>query len=126
LKEWQDLVLEHGWAYGNKGNALKDKICFNVVTTGGRKEAYSTKGYNNFTLRQLLAPIEQTVNLCKMIYLPPYVIHGTHSITRESVKQHREELKIILQELQQENLNIEQICKFNYFNDYFQKIQKAK
>ena len=22
LKEWQDLVLEHGWAFGSKGNKL--------------------------------------------------------------------------------------------------------
>jgi glutathione-regulated potassium-efflux system ancillary protein KefG len=126
LKEWQDLVLEHGWAYGSEGNALKDKICFNVVTTGGRREAYSTSGHNNYTIRQLLAPIEQTANLCKMIYLPPYVIHGTHSITPESVRQHREELKSILQELQQEILDIELVRKFDYFNDYVQKIQKAK
>lgn len=125
LKEWQDLVLEHGWAYGSKGNALKDKICFNVVTTGGRKEAYSESGYNNYTIRQLLAPIEQTVNLCKMIFLPPYVIHGTHSITREAIEQHREELHHILQELQQNRLEIELIRQKDYLNDYFQINQKA-
>ena len=126
LKEWQDLVLEHGWAYGSTGNALKDKICFNVVTTGGRKEAYSQKGYNNYTIRQLLAPIEQTTKLCKMIYLPPYVIHGTHSITAESIEQHRQELRLILKELQQNNLTNEQLREHDYFNDYFQKIQKVK
>jgi glutathione-regulated potassium-efflux system ancillary protein KefG len=125
LKEWQDLVLEHGWAYGSKGNALKDKICFNVVTTGGRKEAYSESGYNNCTIRQLLAPIEQTVNLCKMIFLPPYVIHGTHSITGEAIEQHREELHHILQELQQNRLEIELIRQKDYLNDYFQINQKA-
>jgi len=126
LKEWQDLVLEHGWAYGSQGNALKDKICFNIITTGGRKEAYSKRGYNNYTIRELLAPIEQTANLCKMIYLPPYVIHGTHSITEESIDQHRQELRLILKELQQENLEIEKLRQKDYFNDYFQKIQKVK
>ena len=25
LKQWQDLVLEHGWAYGSKGTALIEK-----------------------------------------------------------------------------------------------------
>jgi glutathione-regulated potassium-efflux system ancillary protein KefG len=126
LKEWQDLVLEHGWAYGSRGNALKDKICFNVITTGGRREAYDPKGHNNFTIRQLLAPIEQTANLCKMIYLPPYVVHGTHSITPESVRQHREELHDILQDLQQENLNFNDIRSYNYFNDFYQNFQKEK
>ena len=126
LKEWQDLVLEHGWAYGSRGNALKDKICFNVVTTGGRREAYDPKGYNNFTIRQLLAPIEQTANLCKMVYLPPYVVHGTHSITSDSVRQHREELHAILQDLQQEKINLNDIRSHNYFNDFYQNFQKVK
>ncbi|MCU7375699.1 NAD(P)H-dependent oxidoreductase [Paucibacter sp. O1-1] len=26
VKEWLDLVLEHGWAYGKTGTALKDKM----------------------------------------------------------------------------------------------------
>src|SRR5688572_33193483 len=26
LKEWQDLVLEHGWAYGHGGTRLHGKI----------------------------------------------------------------------------------------------------
>jgi glutathione-regulated potassium-efflux system ancillary protein KefG len=61
-----------------------------------------------------------------MIYLPPYVIHGTHSITAESTEQHRQELRLILKELQQNNLTFEQLRQHDYFNDYFQKIQKVK
>ncbi|KPK59294.1 MAG: hypothetical protein AMS21_10045, partial [Gemmatimonas sp. SG8_38_2] len=60
LKEWMDLVLEHGWAYGSEGTTLRGKKCLNVVTTGGREVAYRTGGYNRFTMRELLAPIEQT------------------------------------------------------------------
>lgn len=40
LKEWQDLVLEHGWAYGSEGKALHGKLWLHVVTTGGAEEAY--------------------------------------------------------------------------------------
>jgi glutathione-regulated potassium-efflux system ancillary protein KefG len=118
LKEWQDLILEHGWAYGSKGNALKDKLFFNVITTGGRREAYTEQGYNNFTIRQLLAPIEQTANLCKMIFLPPFVIHGTHSITREQINHHKEEFLKLLTLLQDEQLDIAKIRTLNYLNDY--------
>ena len=32
LKEWIDLVLEHGWAYGRKGDMLKGK----KVNSGAR------------------------------------------------------------------------------------------
>ena len=31
LKEWQDLVLEHGWAYGSEGKALENKLFFNSI-----------------------------------------------------------------------------------------------
>src|SRR5262249_12225989 len=34
LKEWQDLVLEHGWAYGHGGTQLRGKITLNAITTG--------------------------------------------------------------------------------------------
>jgi len=26
VKQWEDLVLEHGWAYGRDGNALQGKL----------------------------------------------------------------------------------------------------
>ena len=63
LKEWQDLVLEHGWAYGHDGRALEGKRLLNVVSTGAPEESYSHDGANRFTMRQLLAPIEQTLSL---------------------------------------------------------------
>jgi len=77
LKEWQDLVLEHGWAYGSRGTALRGKILLNATTTGGPREAYGSGGYNRFTMRHLLAPYEQTARLCGMRYLAPHVVHGS-------------------------------------------------
>lgn len=74
LKEWQDLVLEYGFAYGTGGNSLKDKLFLPVVTAGGPQEAYSEQGYNHFPLRTLLSPLEQTANLCQMRYVPPLAI----------------------------------------------------
>ncbi len=66
LKEWQDLVLEHGWAYGHDGDALRGKALLSAMTTGGSEDAYCAKGSNRFSVRQLLAPIEQTARLCGM------------------------------------------------------------
>ena len=40
LKEWQDLVLEHGWAYGHDGTALHGKILLTATTAGGSETAY--------------------------------------------------------------------------------------
>jgi len=78
LKQWQDLVLEHGWAYGSKGTALRGKTALCALSTGGRAEAYAPGGYNRFSMRQLLAPLEQTFRLCGMRFLPPWLVSGTH------------------------------------------------
>lgn len=76
LKQWQDMVLEYGWAYGERGDRLRDKVTFNVTTTGGPASAYERGGTNRFTVRELLAPWEQTANLCGMRFLAPFVAHG--------------------------------------------------
>ena len=99
LKEWQDLVLEHGWAYGHNGRALEGKALMNVVTTGGPEAAYGEGGVNHFTMRQLLAPIEQTAGLCGMSYLPPFVVHGTHALTREGIDREAANYRRVLEAL---------------------------
>jgi glutathione-regulated potassium-efflux system ancillary protein KefG len=86
LKEWQDLVLEHGWAYGYEGHALDRKSLLSAITTGGGEEAYCANGSNRFSMRQLLAPIEQTARLCGMEYLPPFVVHGTFRLTDREIE----------------------------------------
>jgi glutathione-regulated potassium-efflux system ancillary protein KefG len=86
VKQWEDLVLEHGWAYGSRGTQLRGKWMINVLTAGGRSAAYHREGYNRFTVRELLAPIEQTARLCGMHYLPPNVIHGTHSLGEPAIE----------------------------------------
>ena len=76
LKEYLDLVLEHGFAYGSQGHALDGKVLMNATTTGGAEVAYQVGGRNRFTMRQLLAPFDQTAFLCRMTYLAPFVVHG--------------------------------------------------
>lgn len=76
LKEWQDLVLTHGWAYGAGGTALAGKVTFNALTTGGPAASYTPLGHNRFSVRALLAPYEATANLCGMRFLAPFVVHG--------------------------------------------------
>ncbi len=80
LKEWQDLVLEHGWAYGHGGTRLRGKITLNAITTGGPETAYARDGYNRFTIRELLAPWDQTAHLCGMRFLAPFAVHAALSV----------------------------------------------
>jgi putative NADPH-quinone reductase len=79
LKEWQDLVLEHGFAYGNEGTALSGKYFIAVCSAGGPVEAYNSDGYNHFGLRELLRPLEQTASLCHMRYLPPFALFASRT-----------------------------------------------
>lgn len=76
IKEWQDLVLEHGFAYGDGGTALHGKILMQVLSAAGPEEAYSQEGYQHFPLRTFLTPMEQTASLCGMTYLAPYALYG--------------------------------------------------
>ncbi|HEY1023268.1 MAG TPA: NAD(P)H-dependent oxidoreductase, partial [Flavisolibacter sp.] len=78
LKQWLDLVLEHGWAYGKKGTALTGKKVFTVLSTGGSMEAYQPGGYNKFAINDYLLPFERSAELCRMIYWPPYWVHSSH------------------------------------------------
>ncbi len=122
LKEWQDLVLEHGWAYGSKGTALKGKKFLNVMTTGGREEAYSKDGYNRNTIRDLLLPLEQTARLCGMEYYPPFVVHGTHRITMEEAQKYALEYKTFLRAAVKDNIDWENALKISRINKDLSKI----
>lgn len=100
LKQWMDLVLKHGWAYGEGGTALRGKRWLTAVTTGGPEGAYQSEGTNRYTMRQLLAPIEQTAQLCGMAFLDPFITHGAHRLTDEALsnqaKAYRQRLSSLL------------------------------
>ena len=118
LKEWQDIVLEHGWAYGSKGNMLKDKLFFSIVTTGGKADAYQKEGYNNYTIREFLRPLEQMSKLCKLRFLPPYAVSGTHSINSEMLENHKNNIRKLISKLMEDFLNIESTAQFELLNDF--------
>jgi len=99
LKEWQDLVLEHGWAYGHDGDALRGKSLLSAMTTGASEDAYCAKGSNRFSVRQLLAPIEQTARLCGMDFLPPFVVHGTFKLTASEIEDHAVDYRRLVEAL---------------------------
>jgi glutathione-regulated potassium-efflux system ancillary protein KefG len=84
LKQWEDLVLQYGFAYGAQGTKLEGKLVLTAITTGGTLSAYEREGNNYFTIRELLTPFEQTVRLCGMVYLPPFVVSGTLQLRSEA------------------------------------------
>lgn len=76
LKEWQDAVLAYGFAYGSGGDKLRGKKLLVATTTGGPGEAYQAGGYNQFTLSELLRPLQATANLAGMAYQPIFSVSG--------------------------------------------------
>ena len=117
LKEWQDVVLEHGWAYGRTGNALRGKTLINALTTGGGEGSYRPEGSNHFTIRQLLAPLEQTARLCGMDYLPPFVVHGTHQLTAAEIARYAADYRRCLEALRDSRLDLDGLRNRPRLND---------
>jgi len=117
IKQWMDLVLEHNWAYGPEGNFLSGKKIFNIISTGGSAPAYSAQGYNRYSIRELLAPFEQTARLCKMEYLPPFVIHGTHKLNKENIEAYADQYQQLLVNLATGRLNEEELQNVSQLNE---------
>ena len=59
LKEWVDLVFQHGFAYGEDSNELAGKILTQAISTGGDADAYTKDGFNGFSIEELSAPCRQ-------------------------------------------------------------------
>ncbi|MEM7508275.1 MAG: NAD(P)H-dependent oxidoreductase [Pseudomonadota bacterium] len=76
IKEWIDLVLEYGFAYGSGGDRLAGKTMMIALTAAGPHEAYGPRGLQHYPLRTFLSPLEQTARLCQMRFPAPYVLHS--------------------------------------------------
>lgn len=99
IKQWIDLVLEHGWAHGNEGRKLEGKLIFTAITTGGTRESYSRGGFNRHAIAELLTPLEQTAHLCRMTWLPPFMVQGTYRQTESMLADHADHYRQALLDL---------------------------
>lgn len=122
LKEWQDLVLAHKWAYGKGGTALEMKKVLCAITTGARESLYSKEGYNRFTMKEFLIPINQLAYVCGMDFLPPFVVHGTHSLTEPDIASHAEDYCKIVTALRDNRVDLELARSFSKLNAQIDKI----
>jgi len=118
LKEWQDLVLEYGFAYGHDGTALQGKLAICAITAGGPEQAYQSSGYNHYSIRELLRPLEQTTILCGMTYLPPFTLFGSRTAVEDGkVEQHVENWKRALTTLRDSQLDLAAAATAETLND---------
>ena len=118
FKEWMDLVLEHGWAYGSEGKALHGKLFFQALTAGGSGENYTREGLNLFTIRDLTAPLRATANLCGMEWLPPFGVLGIHRGLPEQERiRHGEDFRRVLTALRDDLFDIEKAGTSELINE---------
>lgn len=97
LKEWEDKVLEYGFAYGSKGTALKGRRFFVATSTGGPEAAYSPAGSNRFNMDEFLRPYEAIANLTGMEYLKPFIIHGARTLDEAGLAKRAGEYRLLIQ-----------------------------
>jgi glutathione-regulated potassium-efflux system ancillary protein KefG len=85
MKKWLDDVFTYGWAYGPGGTALKGKEWISAISTGGPADSYQSGGYNNYSMSELLKPLQQTANLIGVQYLPIFLLQGAAQATDEQI-----------------------------------------
>lgn len=117
LKQWIDMVLEYGWAYGTGGDKLKDKIVFNAITTGGNADAYCPQRYNCFTIKDFMHPFEQTARLCLMEYLPPFAVMGTHRVTEAQIERAADNYGKLLTNISKTDFDIKKASSKQFLNE---------
>ncbi len=121
LKEWQDLVLEYGFAYGEGADALTDKVFLCALSAGGKEEAYQTNGYLHFPIKELLRPLEQMAATSGMKCLAPFVLFGSRTAVEESrLQKHISQWQQLLNALVHGNIDIpaaQQVAKLNDYLD---------
>jgi glutathione-regulated potassium-efflux system ancillary protein KefG len=117
LKEWIDIVFQHGFAYGREGKSLQGKKVMTAISAGGRREVYQEGGTPRYSIRQFLAPFEQTVSLCNMKYLPPFVVHGTHLLDQQDIEESGKDFRKVIQALRDDIFTEEELYDNEYLND---------
>ncbi|MEM9189688.1 MAG: NAD(P)H-dependent oxidoreductase [Myxococcota bacterium] len=101
VRQWQDMVLQHGWAYGSEGTQLRGKGTMHVVSCGGGKAAYRAGGHNRFSIGEFLRPFEQTAALCGMQWRAPFVVFDTLRLPTEQIDEHCGRYEALLTELRE-------------------------
>lgn len=82
LKTYVDSVFTYGFAYGSKGNALKDNEFMMCVTAGANEE-----DLKDFTIDECLKGYELTAKYCKMKTLKTYAFYNAGDSSEDELKE---------------------------------------
>jgi len=107
LKHWFDVVFEYQFAYGSKGDKLKNKNFVPSFTVGAPENEYKTLGEHHFRVFEFCRNLEQTAYYAQMNYIEPFYFHGTSLVAaytendiKDKAKNQAKRLITLLTELQ--------------------------
>ncbi|AFI90677.1 flavodoxin family protein [Pectobacterium parmentieri] len=80
LKVWFDLVFTYQFAYGSKGDKLKDKTLLPSLTVG-QPEYNFALGNSSPLMEDLLMPIKMSAEYAQMHYIDPVVLYDTSTVS---------------------------------------------
>lgn len=79
LKQWMDDVFTYGWAYGSKGNMMKDKKIALAISAGIDEEDFQKDGEWKVTIEQLILPFKTTALYTKSDFRGHFVLYDSHN-----------------------------------------------
>ncbi|MFB6894592.1 NAD(P)H-dependent oxidoreductase [Kitasatospora sp. NPDC056327] len=88
LKEWLDVVLVAGFAYGPDGSALAGRSLRVAVSTGAAAADYRPGGRAGHRLPELLLPFAATAGAVGMTYRPPFAVQDAVGLSDAALAGH--------------------------------------
>lgn len=106
LKQWQDEVLTHDFAYGHAEGQrqLTGKRIGMAISAGIKQEDYMTSGRYRYSLDELLRPLEVTIRYIEAVPVQPWVFYGAeHDIDPSQLTENAQNCLGYLRQLAQQS-----------------------
>ena len=99
MKEWKDVVLTWGFAFGDHADKfkLKNKNVLVSLTTGGPEKAYQSGADNSHSVIEFLRPYQQTAAYCQMKYRDPFAIHAVEKRSAREIQEHAQAYRQLIE-----------------------------
>lgn len=90
MKEWMDVTLQDGFAFGEGGTALAGKKAMIAVSTGGNETSYAVGAKHGENVESFLLPFKMTAQFCGMQVEEPFVSYNVRAMSHDTINQRAE------------------------------------
>jgi putative NADPH-quinone reductase len=99
LKEWQDCVLQRGFAYGDEAATLTGKTFMIATSTGGSQQMYHQNETHGADISNYLLPMEMAARFCGMQVALPFITHEARRLENDHIRERTTEFCQLLESL---------------------------